>query len=85
MKLSTLIDKLFKSSEFAPHADTLAKHTGQTQPFTSAFLKGNKVAREKEDVLFDALTKGITADELIAAIELVKAVKLNQIEKEQFV
>jgi len=80
--LSNLITKLFKASEFAPFADSLAKHTGQTQPFTAAFLKGTKAAREKEDLLFDALTNDISADELLTAIELIKTVRAQQIERE---
>lgn len=83
MNLSVLIDRLFKQSEFTS-VGSLAVHTKQTQPFVDAFVNGTKTAREKEDILFEELTKGITAEEIVAAIELIKVVRLNEIERNQF-
>ena len=83
MKLSKLITELFNLSEFT-NSNSLAIHTGQTQPFTDAFLRGLKAAREKEDKIFDALTSDISVGELLAAIELIRKVREAQIEREQF-
>ncbi|WP_291866626.1 hypothetical protein [Maribacter sp.] len=83
MKLSNLIRELFNKSEFTSPG-SLAVHTNQTHPFVDAFINGSKASREKEDLLFEELTKGITADELLAAIELIKVVRLNEIERNQF-
>lgn len=83
MTLSDLIAKLFEYSEFTS-CNSLANYTEQTQPFTDAFINGTKAAREKEDLLFDALTNDISADEFVSAIELIKTVRRNQIDREQF-
>jgi hypothetical protein len=84
MKLTDLITQLFKSSEF-DFSNSLANHTGQTQPFTDAFLKGSKGAREKEDILFHALTSDISVEELLSAIDLIRKVRHTQIERGQFI
>ena len=83
MKLSTLIKELYWQSEFTS-VNSLAETTANTQPFTDSFINSTKVARKKEDQLFDSLTKDISVGELLSAIELIKQVRLNQIEKEQF-
>lgn len=82
MELSELIKKLYQQSEFTS-VNSLAEYTNNTQPFTDAFVNSTKSARTKEDNIFDALTNDISADELIAAIELIKQVRLKAIEKEQ--
>ena len=83
MKLSTLIKELFDASEFTS-PNSLASATDQTQPFTDAFINSTKASREKEDALFEALTPGVSVDEVLAAIELIKSIKANMIEAEQF-
>ena len=83
MHLSDVINELFKASEFTS-SNSLASTTQQTQPFTDAFLKGTKAAREKEDILFHALTKDISVKELLSAIDLIRKVRESQIEREQF-
>ena len=74
MKLSTLIKELFNASEFTS-PNSLANYTQQTQPFTDAFINSSKSSREKEDVLFEELTKDITVSELLSAIALIKHIK----------
>lgn len=74
MKLSELIQQLFEDSEFTS-PNSLANYTGQTQPFVSRFITGNTEAMEKMDAVFEALTPGLTADELTKAIALVKAAR----------
>ena len=82
MKLSKLIRALFDASEFT-NANSLAQHTGQTQPFVSAMLSGEKDSAAKMDVVFEALTEGVTVKEMVAALELITTVRKMQIEREQ--
>lgn len=83
MKLSGLLIQLFNASEFTS-ANSLAKYTNQTQPFVSGLLSEvKKEGMEKMDVVFEALTEGITTNEFLAALELVSTVRKMLIEKEQ--
>lgn len=83
MKLSKLIKYLFDASEFTT-PNSLASTTNQTQPFTDAFINSTKASREKEDALFHALTSDVSVDEVLAAIELIRSIRANQIEADQF-
>lgn len=83
MKLSDLLSDLFKASEFTS-ANSLAKYTNQTQPFVSGLLSEKKESMEKMDVVFEALTEGVTTDEFLAALQLVSTVRRQMIAKEQF-
>lgn len=83
MKLSTLLQSLFTASEFTS-PNSLAVATGQTQPFVAGLLSPEKKdSMEKMDRVFDALTKDVTPDEMLAALELIRAVKRNMIAQEQ--
>ena len=85
MKLSDLFKQLFAASEFTS-PNSLATYTGQTHPFVAGLLsEERKDSMEKMDVVFDALTPDVTADELIAALELIKIVRRQQIQREQFI
>lgn len=84
MKLSALLKKLFNASEFTS-ANSLAKYTNQTQPFVSGLLSEEKKdSMQKMDIVFAALTEGISTEEFLAALELVSTVRKMLIEKEQF-
>lgn len=82
MNLTDLINAFYEKSEFTNPSE-LANYTKQTQPTTAAFLKGDKQVRQKENVLFAAITSGISVAEIIAAIELIRSVKLAEIERQQ--
>lgn len=85
MKLSDLLNDLFKASEFTS-ANSLAKHTNQTQPFVSGLLSSEKKeSMEKMDIVFEALTEGVSTDEFLAALELISTVRKQLIAKEQFI
>lgn len=85
MKLSDLFTQLFKASEFG-EVNSLATYTGQTPPFVYGLLATDrKDSMEKMDIVFDALTPDVSAAELVAALELIKTVRLQQIEREQFI
>lgn len=82
MTLSELITALYTRSEYT-NPTSLAAATGNTQPFTANFIEGSKAAREKENQLFEAITEGITAEMVIAAIDLIESIKKQQIENDQ--
>lgn len=82
MKLSELKKALINASEFE-NANSLATTIGQTAPFVRAFLESRKQAHGKEDVIFEALTKGVSVDEFMCALKLVTTVRKALIEKEQ--
>lgn len=84
MRLSDLIKELLNRSEFTS-INSLAEYTGQTQPFTDAFVNSTKAAREKEDLIFDALTNDISVEELLHAIDLIKSIRAKEIEREQII
>jgi hypothetical protein len=82
MTLTELINELYNRSEFT-NPSTLAAATDNTQPFAANFIEGSKAARKKEDRIFDALTEGVTVEMIIAALDLIEAIKQQQIEDEQ--
>ena len=82
MTLTNLVKILFADSRFTS-INELAVNTRQTFPFVAAFLSGEKESAKKADIVFDALTKDISAEELLAAIKLIRIVRIKQTEKEQ--
>lgn len=82
MTLTNLISELYNRSEYT-NPSSLAAATENTQPFAANFIEGSKTAREKEDRIFDALTEGVTVEMIIAALDLIEAIKKQQIANEQ--
>jgi len=82
MTLTELVEELYTRSEYT-NPSSLAAATDNTQPFAANFIEGSKAAREKEDRIFDALTEGITVEMIIAALDLIEAIKKQQIKDEQ--
>lgn len=82
MNLTELITELYTRSEYT-NPTTLAAATDNTQPFAANFIDGSKAAREKEDRIFEALTEGVTVEMIIAALDLIEAIKKQQIENDQ--
>lgn len=77
MKLSDLFIKLYESSAFTS-VNALATRTGQTQPFVAGLLATDlKDSMTKMDAVFDELTAGVEPEELLKALELVKALRTS--------
>jgi len=83
MTLTQLIQALYTRSEYT-NPSALAANTDNTQPFAANFIEGSKEARQKEDRIFAALTEGVTVDMVLAALDLIKEVRRQQIENDQF-
>lgn len=81
MILSELLKRLYDESEFTS-IDSLSKLTGIDKGFINRAFTG-KHTMERLDPLFEELTIGLTVDEFISCIQLIKRIKSNIIEQEQ--
>jgi hypothetical protein len=83
MKLSSVLKKLYEESEFTS-VGSLSDKTGIGKGFIDRAFAG-KNTTEKLDILFHELTKELTKENLICAIDLIKSVKKSQIEQDQLI
>ena len=81
MKVSELLKKMYQQSELTS-VSSFAKATGVDKGFIDRALAGKNTV-EKLDVLLEELTKDLTVDDLLLAIQLVRQVKMNQIAQDQ--
>lgn len=81
MKFSELAKRLYEESEFtsiSSLSDTLDLNKG----FVDRCFAG-KNTTEKIDILFDELTKELTAEDFLLMKELITRIKQSKIEQEQ--
>lgn len=81
MKLSNLLKRLYEESEYES-VSTLSDATQIGKGFIDRAFAG-KNTMEKLDVLFDELTSDLDAEDFLLTREIIKKVKLKEIEKTQ--
>lgn len=81
MKLSDLLKRLYEESEFTS-VGSLSDTTGVGKGFIDRAFAG-KNTLEKLDLLFDELTQDLEVEDFILVKELIRRVRLRDIEREQ--
>ena len=81
MKLSDLLKRLYEESEFTS-VGSLSDKTGIGKGFIDRAFAG-KNTLEKLDLLFDELTNDLVVEDFILVKELIRRVRLREIEREQ--
>jgi len=80
MKLSNLLNQLFELSEFDTQDEILDAIKAKDKPdrnFLGRAFRGDSMAVQKLDMIFEALTTNLTETEFMKAIDLINEIKRN--------
>ncbi|QDP50423.1 MAG: hypothetical protein Unbinned5350contig1001_38 [Prokaryotic dsDNA virus sp.] len=81
MKVSDILNKLIEESDFEG-TKSLSEYTGVNKGFIDRARTG-KNTLEKLDIVFEALTKDLTAEDFMLVRQLIRNIRLREIEREQ--
>lgn len=82
MKFSDLITKLIEDSDFTG-TKSLSEYTGVNKGFIDRAKAGQNTT-EKLDFIFEELTKDLTVEDFMLVREIIRKVRLREIERKQF-